>query len=183
MSPGFAPIAVVLLALAAGCGGDERPPDPADAVRAAAAAFVDALRDARWADACDRMTRAARTTVAEGAGSCAGALRAGGALPREDLDTVARQLAGARVRFSDAGATLGPVGDLPQPLRFERRTAAGCSRPERSAGRDDLAGAAEVVPAERLDVAADVGLGERPQQRLEAAALRARRRDLERLAH
>ena len=121
MRLGLARIGVVLLAFSAGCGGDERPPDPADAVRAAATAYVDALREGRWAEACDRMTRAARAAVAEGGGSCAGALRGGGALPRELLDTVARQLAGAPVRISDARATLGPVGDLPEPLRFERR--------------------------------------------------------------
>ena len=110
-----------MLSLAVGCGGDERPPDPADAVRAAATAYVDALRGARWAEACDRMTRAARAAVAEGGDSCAGALGAGGALPRELLDSVARQLPGAPVRFSRSEATLGPVGDLPQPLSFERR--------------------------------------------------------------
>jgi hypothetical protein len=114
-------IGVVLLALSAGCGDDEPPPDPVDAVRAAATGYVDALRGERWAEACDRMTRAARAAVAEGGGSCAAALRAGGSLPRELLDTVARQLAGAPVRISETGATLGPVGDLPEPLRFERR--------------------------------------------------------------
>ena len=122
MRPGFARICVLLLAVAAGCGGDERPPEPADAVRAAATAYVDALRGGRWAEACDRMTRAARAAVAEGGGSCAGALRAGGALPREVLDT--RRPAAGRARRSGSRtrrATLGPVGDLPEPLRFERR--------------------------------------------------------------
>jgi hypothetical protein len=70
------------------------------------------------------MTPAGREAVAEGGRSCAAALRAGGALPPEVLDTVARQLAGAQVRISDAGATLGPVGDLPGPLHFVRR--GGC---------------------------------------------------------
>jgi hypothetical protein len=110
-----------LLALVAGCGGDQKPPDPDDAVRAAATAYVDALRGGRWAEACGRMSGAARAAVAEAGGSCAGALRGGGALPRATLDTVARQLAGAPVRISKAGAALGPVGDLPEPLRFERR--------------------------------------------------------------
>jgi hypothetical protein len=112
---------VVLGGLAAGCGDDERPPDPADAVRAAASAYLDALRGARWAEACDRMSPAARAAVAEGGGSCAGVLGGGGALPRDTLDSVARQLAGAPVRVSGARATLGPVGDLPEPLRFARR--------------------------------------------------------------
>jgi hypothetical protein len=109
-----------LLVLLVGCGGEERPPDPADEVRAAAAAYVDSLRGERWAEACDRMTPAARAAVAEGSRSCRRALAAGGSLPREALDTVARQLAGAPVRISAAAAVLGPVGDLPGPLRFER---------------------------------------------------------------
>jgi hypothetical protein len=113
---------VLLLPLAAaGCGGDPQPPDPAAAVRGAATAFVDALRGGRWTEACDRMTAAAQAAVAEDGGSCAGALRGGSALPRDALDTVARQLPGARVRISDARATIGPLGDLPEPLRFERR--------------------------------------------------------------
>jgi hypothetical protein len=114
-------VLIVLGALVAACGDDERPPDPADAVRAAATAYLDALRGERWAEACDRMTSAARAAVAEGGGSCAEALGEGGALARETLDTVARQLAGAPVRVSGARAALGPVGDLPEPLRFERR--------------------------------------------------------------
>jgi hypothetical protein len=109
-----------VLLLVAGCGGDEPPPDPADEVRAAAAAYVDSLRGERWAEACDRMTPAARTAVAEGRRSCRHALAAGGSVPREALDTVARQLPGAPVRISAADAVLGPVGDLPGPLRFER---------------------------------------------------------------
>jgi hypothetical protein len=44
--PGVARIGVVLLALSAGCGGDEPPPDPVDAVRAAATGYVDALHRA-----------------------------------------------------------------------------------------------------------------------------------------
>ena len=46
----MARIGVVLLALSAGCGGDEPPPDPVDAVRAAATGYVDALHRAEaWA--------------------------------------------------------------------------------------------------------------------------------------
>jgi len=106
--------------VAVGCGGEERPPDPADEVRAAATAYVDSLRGERWAEACDRMTPAARAAVAEGRPSCRRALGGGGSLPQEALDTVARQLAGAPVRISGTTAVLGPVGDLPEPLRFER---------------------------------------------------------------
>ena len=121
MRSGLKTIGVVLLAFAAGCGSDPRPPDPAAAVRGAATAFVDALRDGRWMEACDRMTRAARAAVAEGGGSCTRALRAGGALPADALDTVARQVAGAPVRISGTAARIGPLGDLPEPLRFKRR--------------------------------------------------------------
>jgi hypothetical protein len=111
--------ALALLALVAGCGGGERAPEPAEAVRAAASAFVDSLRGKRWEEACDRMTASARTAVADEHGTCATALRGGAALPREDLDTAARQLAGAPVRVAGMKAVLGPVGDLPEPLRFE----------------------------------------------------------------
>ena len=112
---------LAVAALGAGCGGGDPPPDPAAAVRTAATAFVDALRAERWDEACARMTAAARAAVAEERGACARALRAGAALPRADLDTVARQLAGAPVRFAGATARLGPLGDLPEPLRFARR--------------------------------------------------------------
>ena len=111
----------LLLALLAGCGGDPPAPTPESAVRAAARVYVDALRDGRWADACGRMTAAARAAVAESGASCAGALAAGGALPRATLDTVARQLDGAPVRITADRAALGPIGDLPEPLRFARR--------------------------------------------------------------
>jgi hypothetical protein len=110
---------VLPLLLIAGCGGDPEPPAPEDAVRAAATGYVDALRDGRWADACGRMTAAGRAAVAEGRRGCERALR-DVTLPRDALDTVARQVAGAPVRLSGARATLGPVGDLPEPLRFAR---------------------------------------------------------------
>jgi hypothetical protein len=90
-------------------------------VRAAARSYVDALRQRDWDQACARMTPRARAAVAEGAGSCARALAHSGALPRATLDTVARQLSGAGVRVTGARASLGPVADLPDPLRFERR--------------------------------------------------------------
>jgi hypothetical protein len=109
-----------LLILAIGCAGEQRPPEPADEVRAAATAYVDSLRAGHWADACDRMTAAARAAVADGRRSCPRQLRGGGALPRDVLDTVARQLAGAPVRISHETAVLGPVADLPEPLRFKR---------------------------------------------------------------
>jgi hypothetical protein len=114
-------IALVVLLPIAACGGDDPPPDPADAVRTAASAFVDALRGERWDEACGQMTAQAQAAVAEAGGRCAAALRAGAALPRDDLDTVARQLAGAPVRITGERAQLGPVGDLPEPLRFMRR--------------------------------------------------------------
>ena len=66
------------------------------------------------------MTAAARAAVAEDGGSCAGALGAGAALSRATLDTIARQVAGAPVRLSRASAMLGPLGDLPEPLRLKR---------------------------------------------------------------
>jgi hypothetical protein len=113
--------ALAVQVLAAGCGGGDEPvPDPGEAVRAAAAAFVDSLRAGRWEEACDRMSVEARMAVADERRDCARALRGGAALPDEELDTVARQLAGAPVRIAGGKATLGPVGDLPEPLRFER---------------------------------------------------------------
>jgi hypothetical protein len=108
-------------ALIAACGGGDPAPAPEDTVRRAATAYVDTLRSGHWDEACDLMTRAARAAVAEGSGSCPRALRSGGALPRETLDTVARQLRGAEIRIAGTHARLGPVGDLPDPLRFERR--------------------------------------------------------------
>ena len=104
----------------AGCGGGEPAPDPADAVRLAASSYVDALREQRWADACAQMTAQARRAVA-GNGACARALAGGAALPPDALGVVARQLPGARVRIDGARAALGPLGDLPEPLRFARR--------------------------------------------------------------
>ena len=111
---------LVLPGLAAGCGGDDPPPDPADAVRETAAAFVGALRAERWADACRLMTVAARTAIAGERGRCPQAFREGAALPPSELGTIARQLPGAPVRITGVKAALGPVGDTPQPLRLER---------------------------------------------------------------
>ena len=65
---------------------------------------------------------------------CAGALASGGALPRDALGTVARLLPGAPVAVDGRRATVGPVGDLPAPLRLVRRDGRWCSRPERYAG-------------------------------------------------
>ena len=116
-------VVLPLLACAAlaACGGDDPPPDPADEVRAAAIAYVGALRAERWGDACARMTAGARAAVAEGGGSCARALAAGGALPDDVLGTVARLLPGAEVAVDAGTARVGPVGDLPAPLRLARR--------------------------------------------------------------
>lgn len=114
------PLLAACAALVA-CGGDDPPPDPAAGVRAAAVAYVDALRAGRWEDACARMTAGARAAVAEGERSCASALAAGGALPGDVLGTVARLLPGAAVAVDGDRATVGPVGDLPAPLRLARR--------------------------------------------------------------
>jgi hypothetical protein len=114
-------VASLVSACVAACGGQERPPDPRDAVRRAATEYVRALREQRWDDACERMTKAAQRAVAAERRSCAGALADGGALAPDTLAVVARQLPGARVRIAGAAATLGPVGDLPEPLRFEHR--------------------------------------------------------------
>jgi hypothetical protein len=119
----LATAAALALAWAGGCGGDDPPPPgPEDGVRRAAAAYVEALQRGRWDDACARMTPAARRTVGSDAGaSCPEALGDDGALPAERLGMVRRQLAGAAVRVRGGRATLGPVADLPEPLRFERR--------------------------------------------------------------
>jgi hypothetical protein len=114
-------LACAVCALLVACGDEDPAPSPEDTVRQAATAYVDALRHEHWDEACGLMTPAARAAVAEGARSCPGALRNGRALPRETLDTVARRLPGADVRVSGSRARLGPVGDLPDPLRFERR--------------------------------------------------------------
>jgi hypothetical protein len=120
--------AVALLAAlalaAAGCGSGDPAPDPAAAVRAAATTYVQALLDGRWADACARMTPAARAAVAADGRSCARALRAA-ALPRAELATAKRLIPGAPVRIEGERATLGPVGDLPRPLRFARGPGGG----------------------------------------------------------
>jgi len=108
-------------AVLAACGGEDPPPDPADAVRRAAEDFVGALRAERWDDACARMTAGARAAVADGRSGCASALARGGALPPDALGTVARLLPGAAVAVDGARARVGPVGDLPAPLRLVRR--------------------------------------------------------------
>jgi hypothetical protein len=104
----------------AGCGGDERE-TPADEVRDATAAYLRALQEARWKGACRLMTASARRDVADAAGkSCARALGGGAVLPADELATVGREVAGARVRVRGTAATIGPLGALPQPLRLER---------------------------------------------------------------
>jgi hypothetical protein len=110
-----------LCALGAGCGDDADAPDPQTEVRRAVVEYVAALRERRWEDACARMTAGARAAVADPPATCPDALRGGAALPDDVLGTVARQLPGAAVAVSGARATLGPVGDLPQPLRLVRR--------------------------------------------------------------
>jgi hypothetical protein len=117
--------AVTGVLAAAGCGGRAPEPSvPEDGVRRAAAAYVEALQRRRWADACARMTPAAQQSVARDAGaSCPEGLGRGAALPAEQLAVAHRQLAGARVRVKGGRATLGPVADLPEPLRFEKRDA------------------------------------------------------------
>jgi len=120
MGPRSVPLLAACAALAA-CGGDDPPPDPVVGVRAAAVAYVDALRAERWEDACARMTAGARAMVAERGGGCAGALASGGALPDDVLGMVARLLPGAAVAVDGDRATVGPVGDLPAPLRLVQR--------------------------------------------------------------
>lgn len=107
-------------ALVAGCGDDPRPPDPAAAVRRAAADYLAAVRDGRWEDACARMTASARAAVGETGGACADALARGDALPDEVLGRAVRQLPGAKVAMTGSRATVGPVGALPAPLRLTR---------------------------------------------------------------
>ena len=108
---------------AAGCGSDEQAPGPDKAVRRSAGQYLDALIGGRWADACRRMTPDARAVVGEerGGAGCEAALSAGEALPAEVLAGARREIAGAPVRIAGPRAELGPVADLPVPLRFERR--------------------------------------------------------------
>ena len=104
-----------------GCGEDESPPDPAADARRAAIAYVTALRERRWDDACARMTAGARAAVADGTAGCVDALAGGAALPADALGTIARLLPGAPVAVDGDRATVGPVADLPGPLRLARR--------------------------------------------------------------
>jgi hypothetical protein len=112
---------LAVLALA-GCGGDSDRDTRTDAVRDAALAYVQALKDGRWGRACRLMTDAARRELVGDAASesCAGALEGGGALPEDQLASAGREVAGARVRIRGTGATIGPLGAFPQPLRLER---------------------------------------------------------------
>jgi hypothetical protein len=106
----------------AGCGGGERRrATPEDAVRAAAADYLRALQRADWARACRLMTDAARQELEDAAAArCTRALRRGAALPPEELATAGREVPGAAVRVRGAGASIGPLGGLPRPLRLER---------------------------------------------------------------
>lgn len=98
-----------------------RAPAPADRVRDAAAAYLHALQQGRWARACALMTPAARRAFAEAAGTrCPRALAGGATLPAEQLATAARAVAGADVRVRGAVASIGPVAALPEPLRLRR---------------------------------------------------------------
>lgn len=121
----------VLAALAAGCGGDgdgggaeqqQNRSRPADEVRRAATDYLQALRTRDWERACRMMTASARREL-EGAlgASCPQALSAGGALPTDQLRSIARELPGARVAVRGDTATIGPIGPLQQPLRLRRQ--------------------------------------------------------------
>ena len=112
---------VLLAFVVPGCGEDALPPDPAAEARGAAIAYVAALRERRWDDACARMTAGARSSVADGAAGCVDALAGGAALPADALGTIARLLPGAPVAVDGDHATVGPVAGLPAPLRLARR--------------------------------------------------------------
>jgi hypothetical protein len=114
-------VLIALLAVA-GCGGDERPrATPQDGVRKAVSGYLGALRARDWARACRSLTPGARRAIEDAAGAtCVRALATGSALAGEELASAAREVAGAAVRISGATATLGPLGDLPEPLRLRR---------------------------------------------------------------
>ena len=117
------PLVAVILAAAAlaACGDDREPPGPADDVRSAASAYVRALERAQWGRACRMMTASARADLRDAAGApCMRALAGGAALPRSELAAAGREVAGAPVRIRRRTATIGPLGDLPRPLRLER---------------------------------------------------------------
>jgi hypothetical protein len=111
------------LALALGaCGGSDRPvATPADGVRAAVRGYLGALARHDWAEACRRMTPAARRDLADAAGEpCARALAAGSGGAAEELASAGREVAGADVRIRGATATIGPLGPAQQALRLRR---------------------------------------------------------------
>jgi hypothetical protein len=114
---------LVTAAAAAGCGGGDEParPDPAAQVRSSATAYLQALEQRRWGRACTLMTRAARAELAGAdGGSCAQALAGGAALPPDQLGNARRSVPGADVRVAGATASIGPLGELPAPLRLQR---------------------------------------------------------------
>jgi len=109
-----------LVAQAACGGGDDDRPTPADRVRDATSAYLGALQQRRWARACGLITSGARRELEAARGSCAVALRGGATLPSEQLASAGREVAGATVRIRGRTAAIGPLADLPQPLRLER---------------------------------------------------------------
>jgi hypothetical protein len=117
-----AALVAVLAVAVGGCGGGDRPrATPADGVRAAVRAYLGALARHDFAGACRRMTRAARSDLADAAGApCAKALAAGAAEAAEDLASAQREVAGADVRIRGAAASLGPLGAAQRALRLRR---------------------------------------------------------------
>ena len=106
----------------AACGGGDEVTTPADRVRDATSAYLGALQQGRWTRACGLMTSGARRELEAARGSCAVALRGGATLPSEQLASAGREVAGATVRIRGRTAAIGPLADLPQPLRLERVT-------------------------------------------------------------
>ena len=131
-----------------------------------------------------RMTRDARVAVADAGGAvCARAAhgRCPAARGPRHRGAAARRRAGRAQRCGQPRSGRWPT--CPCRCASSAGTGAGWSHRELHAASHDLARAAEVVAAERLDPAADRILAERLQQRLEPARLGAGRDDLERLAH